>query len=66
MDYHFSLPIIFVQIISNFLCMFSNSMASADVIFKYLNQTKIKGGCESGRKVVPHDYKSDLPLNTAG
>ena len=30
-----------------------------------VNQTKIKGGCKSGRKVVPHDSKSDLPLVTA-
>ena len=27
-----------------------------------INQTKIKGGCQSGRKVVTHDSKSDLPL----
>ena len=27
-----------------------------------VNQTKIKGGCQSGRKVVTHDSKSDLPL----
>ena len=27
-----------------------------------VNHTKIKGGCQSGRKVVPHDSKSDLPL----
>ena len=27
-----------------------------------INQTKIKGGCQSGRKVVLHDSKSDLPL----
>ena len=27
-----------------------------------VNQTMIKGGCQSGRKVIPHDYKSDLPL----
>ena len=28
-----------------------------------INQTKIKGGCQSGRKVVvAHDSKSDLPL----
>ena len=27
-----------------------------------MNQTKIKGGCQSGRKVVIHDFKSDLPL----
>ena len=29
-----------------------------------MNQTKIKakGGCRSGKKVVPHDSKSDLPL----
>ena len=28
-----------------------------------INHTKIKGGCQSGRKVVPHDSKSDLPLS---
>ena len=27
-----------------------------------INQTKIKGGCQSGRKVVMHNSKSDLPL----
>ena len=27
-----------------------------------INQTKIKGGCQSGTKVVIHDSKSDLPL----
>ena len=27
-----------------------------------INQTKIKGSCQSGRKVVPKDSKSDLPL----
>ena len=27
-----------------------------------MNQTKIKGSCQSGRKVVTHDSKSDLPL----
>ena len=27
-----------------------------------VNQTKIKGGCQSGRKLAPHDSKSDLPL----
>ena len=27
-----------------------------------VNQTKIKGGCQSGSKVLPHDSKSDLPL----
>ena len=39
-------------------------MASAHVILKYINQTKIKGGCQSGRKVVPHDSKSVLPLSS--
>ena len=29
-----------------------------------INQTKIKGGCQLGRKVVPHNSKSDLPLTT--
>ena len=37
--------------------MGSNSMASAHVILK-----KIKGGCQSGRKVVTYNSKSDLPL----
>ena len=35
--------------------MCSKSMASA-------HMTKIKGGCQLGRKVIPHDSKSDLPL----
>ena len=34
--------------------MGSNSMANAHVI--------LKGGCQTGRKVVPHDCKRDLPL----
>ena len=38
-------------------------MASDQVFFE-VNPTKIKGGCQSGRKVVPHDSKSDLPLST--
>ena len=29
-----------------------------------INQTKIKVGCQSGRKVEPHDSKSDLPLTS--
>ena len=41
--------------------MCSNSMASAHVDFE-VNQTKIKGGFQSGRKVVTHNSKSDLPL----
>ena len=36
-------------------------MASAHVIFE-VNQTKIRAGCRSERKVAPHDSKSDLPL----
>ena len=27
-----------------------------------INWTKIKGGCQSGIKVVTHNFKSDLPL----
>ena len=27
-----------------------------------INWTKIRGSCQSGRKVVPHNSKSDLPL----
>ena len=27
-----------------------------------INQTKIEGSCQSGRKVVTHNSKSDLPL----
>ena len=56
------LPLMFIRFISNFLCMCSNSVASAHVILKYLHQTKIKGCCQSRRKDVPHDSKSDLPL----
>ena len=29
-----------------------------------ISQIKIKGGCQSGKKVVAHDSKSDLPLRT--
>ena len=29
-----------------------------------INLTKINGGCQSGRKLVTHDSKSDLPLTT--
>ena len=29
-----------------------------------INRTKIKGGCQSGRKVVTHNSKIDLPLRT--
>ena len=28
-----------------------------------INRTKIKGGCQSGRRVVTNDSKSDMPLN---
>ena len=43
--------------------MCSYSMASAHVILE-VNQTKIKDGCQSVRKVLPHNSKSDLPLGT--
>ena len=29
-----------------------------------INQTKIKGGCQLGRKVSTHNSKNDLPLDT--
>ena len=28
-----------------------------------INWSKFKGGCQSGRKVVTHNSKSDLPLD---
>ena len=28
-----------------------------------INQTKVKGGCQSGRKVVPYGSKSDVPID---
>ena len=31
-----------------------------------INKTKIKGGCQSGIKVVTHNSKSDLPLAVTG
>ena len=39
--------------------MCSNSMASA----RDFEANQIKGGCQLGRKVVPPDSKSDLPLD---
>ena len=43
--------------------MCSNSMASTQYSCDFeVNQTKIKGGCQSRRKVVTDDSKSDLPL----
>ena len=30
-----------------------------------INQIKIKCGCQSGRKVVTHNSKSDLPLDSS-
>ena len=30
-----------------------------------INRTKIKGSSQSGRKVVPHNSKSDLPLGVS-
>ena len=32
------------------------------MILKYVNHTKIKGSCQSGRKVVTHNSKIALPL----
>ena len=46
--------------------MCSNSMASAHVISKYVNETKIRGGSQSGRKVVTNNSKSDLPQAIKG
>ena len=38
-------------------------MSTSHTISAYeINQTKIKGSCQLGRKVVLHDSKSDLPL----
>ena len=31
-----------------------------------MNRTKIKGCCQSGRNVVTHNFKSDLPLEKQG
>ena len=50
------LALIFVRFISNFLCLCPDSMASAHVILMEIKQS------QSGRKVVPRDSKSDLPL----
>ena len=53
MGYHFSTP--------------QTSCACAPIVLHMhkkfeLNRTKIKGGCQSCRKVVAHDSRSDLPL----
>ena len=65
MGYHFSSqlksPLTFVW--------FSSKITWAlAILLEYLhkkfeiNRAKIKGGCQSGRKVVTHNSKSDLPL----
>ena len=42
--------------------MCSNSMAALQCSCDFeVNQTKIRGSCQSGRKVVPNNSKSDLP-----
>ena len=38
-----------------------NIRAHEQELFK-INWTKIEGSCQSGRKVVTYDSKSDLPL----
>ena len=43
--------------------LLKNHMSSSHTIRAHAQDgTKIKGDCLSGRKVVPHDSKSDLPL----
>ena len=39
-----------------------NNETEQEDIKDKVNQTKIKGGCQSGRKVVAHDSKGILPL----
>ena len=46
--------------------MCSYSMPSTHQCDFEVNQTKIKGGCQSEKKVVPHDAKSDLPVVNPG
>ena len=41
--------------------LFDLSQTSCSCDFE-VKKTKIMGGCQLGRKVVPHDSKSDLPL----
>ena len=54
-------PLIFVWFTSN--QMSTSHMNRAHAQF-YINRTKMKGGCRSGRKVVTHNSTSDLPLGT--
>ena len=48
--------------------LISSSQLSLAILLEHMHkkfeiiQTKIKGGCQSGRKVVNHNSKSDLPL----
>ena len=65
MDYHFSsrltanlnLCLIHLKLLVHVLKQFGQCSCDFEV-----NRTKIKGSCQSGRKVVTHDSKSDLPL----
>ena len=58
MEYHFSSPLTAYFIIIWALAILLEHMHKKFEI----NQAKIKGSCQSGRKVVTHNSKSDLPL----
>ena len=65
MSYHFSCRL--TAILNICLIYFKMTWALA-ILLEHMhkkfeiNQTKIKGGCQSGRKVVTHNSMSDLPL----
>ena len=54
----------------NLCLIYFKSIWALDILLEHMhkkfeiNRTKIKGGCQSRRKVVPHDSKSDLPLTS--
>ena len=63
MGYDFSSPLtsnlclIYLKLLVHVLKQYGKCSCDFEV-----NQTKIRGGCQSGSKVVPHNSKSDLPL----
>ena len=58
-------PLIFVQFTSKSHEHYSLTLLEHMQKKFEINRTKIKGGCQSGRKVVTHNSKSDSPLALA-
>ena len=65
MGYHFSSQL---TVTLNLCLIYFKITRALAILLEHMNKkfeiirTKIKGGCQLGSKVVPHNSKSDLPL----